>query len=514
PVEAIGVTAGETLYFSAREWCGKPDDAKRPNQLARAALLSAGDYQTRAPIFPEEARRSQTTVAAARVLDADGFLRGFLATHSIDGARAVVFFGEEAGYSSEHVTYFDALVKSQARDGKVVTINFDTAQSLLDSPAQAVKYTGGGGQGGDARLKDRFQPLLFGHFFNVEPVLEEFEILSYRTNVGDIDGYDAIKDKGVPLQWDGRAFSDYADYRLAALMDPPPPGQYMLGPQSRFALGDTPVGTVTCDGRGSTLFGAFSATTRSILRFILGSGKPLGLLFDEATFGLLPDDAIGLYVDGLEALTKEDIANALLAPFLAWVDTDPAGRVGIARAGDPDAGPPVDTLVEDDILEGWRVTPLDNPVRLSQEVTHGRNWRPMDPSEIADPAEQPLITADIFNALQREEEIEIAGDSGVIIPHPSAKAGPRIRGYFKEGQGAKDAASEIFAFFGKRLNRVALPVQTYRATNMQRGRRVAVVHAEITGGHAKNMTIFEINPSPSQGVTEIVGVMSEAPPEA
>ncbi|MGE0407984.1 MAG: hypothetical protein AB7P23_01830, partial [Amphiplicatus sp.] len=58
PVEAIGVTAGETLFFSDREWCGKPDDAKRPNQLARAALLSAGDYQTRAPIFPEEARRS------------------------------------------------------------------------------------------------------------------------------------------------------------------------------------------------------------------------------------------------------------------------------------------------------------------------------------------------------------------------------------------------------------------------------------------------------------------------
>jgi hypothetical protein len=504
PASALGAGAENTLFLSDREWCGRPDDFARPNQLAMPVLVSAGDTQARGPIYPEDTRRVQQTVSSVRFIDADGFFSAYLRDNAIDGGRVIAFFGEEAGYSADHVVYFDALVKDYERDGKEIIVTLDTAQSLLDAPALTAKYTGGGGELGDSYLKDAYIPAIFGYFYNAEPVLEDYLKQSYRLNIGDIDFIEDVKDRGVPLTFDGRHFETYADYILA---DDPDPGYYCTGPNSRFRLGEAPAGVLTVDGRGSKLFGAFSATTRAILRFILGGGQSLGYAFDEATFGFLPDDEIGLYLDGSEEVTREEIANALLAPYLAWIDTDPAGRLAVARAQDPETGAAVDALTEDDILEGWRETPLANPVRLSQEVTWGRNWRPMAPSEIADPANQPLISVEEFNRLQREEEVAIAGDLSLIVPYPSAKAGPRLRGYFRGEQAAKDAAQFLFDFFGKAMKQVAVPVQTYRAVNMQRGRIISITHAEITGGVPKNMTLFEINPSPSDGITELVGVM-------
>lgn len=503
-----GAGAAETLFLSDRFWCGSPHDTRRPNQRARARLLSAGDHEVKGPLYPEEARRAATTISSANILDGDGLIAGFLETQAIDGGRAVFSYGEEGGDAAEHIVYFEALVKSTARDGPVVTVSFDTAPSLLDAPAQTVKYSGAGGEGGDPRLKDRYVPLVYGPFFNVEPLLEETDILSYRTNVGDIDGYDVIKDRGVPLAWDGRTFADYPSYRNAMVAAPPAPGTYSLGPNSRFALGDAPAGIVTCDGRGSKLFGTYAATTSAILRFILAPQPALNVVFDESTFGFLPNDAIYLYLDGATAWTKAEIANALLAPYLAWLDIDAAGRIAVARAGDPDAGNPADTLTENDILDGWRLAALDNPIRFAQEVTWGRNWRPMGPAEIADPAEQPLISVDEWSRLQREEEIAAGGDASVLIPHPSAKAGPRLRGYFASEQPARTAADEIFALFGKELALAEIPVKLWRAYSLRRGARLAVVHPEMTGGKTKNMIITGMKPSPASGRMILSGAMS------
>jgi hypothetical protein len=161
-----------------------------------------------------------------------------------------------------------------------------------------------------------------------------------------------------------------------------------------------------------------------------------------------------------------------------------------------------------DIFDGWRLTALDNPIRSAQEVTWGRNWRPMAPDELADPAEQPLLPVAEWNRLQREEEIAQGGDASVLIPHPSAKPGPRIRGYFRLEQPAKTSADEIFALFGKDLAIAEIPVLLWRAHGLRRGARIAVSHPEITAGKVKNMTLIGTKPSPATGRIVLVGAMS------
>lgn len=502
---ALRTAGGDSILLSDADWCGRPDDPYRPHQAAIACLVSAGEFQTRAPLYPEETRRAQTTFASARLADGDGAFRAFLRTRSIEGQRAVAMFGEEGSYSSDHVRFFEALVKSVSWDGPDVTISFETADTLLGQPAQAVKWTGRGGEQGDARLKDRYVPLTFGRFFNVPAELEERDILSYRAHVGEIDAFTAVKDRAVPLQWDGRRFTSYAEYRLAAAPDP---GFYTVGP-GRFRLGDEPVGVVTCDGRGSILFGAYQATTKAVLRFILGSGQALGLLYDEATFGFLPDDEIQLYLSPDQAYAREEVCNALLAPYLAWIDVNSVGQIGIARAGDPDAGPAARLFGVDDILAPPRVAPVENVVRSSQEVTFARNWRPMTADEIADPADQPLVSVADFERLQQDELIAAEGDQSVAFAYPTASAGPRIRGYFTTEDGARNAASLIFQFFSKRLKFVTVKVKLFAALGLARGMRVDVDHPDVSGGAARRMTLLQINPSASSFTTELVGVMRD-----
>ena len=499
--EAVYAQPRVTLLLSDREWAGSPYDPFMPNREALPVLISAGGARKTAPLLPTEARRTAATAAEIKALDASGELRAFLASHSILGLRVRFFVGEEGGDSADHLTYFTGVMGEHSIDEDEVSIDVEALDGVLDRPAQHIGWTGAGGEQGDPALAGQTQPAVFGPFFNAPGTLEEYAILSYRAHFARIDRYDRIKDKGAPLLFDGRHFETYADYRLAPS---PPAGFYSTGPASRYRLGKKPAGVVTADGRGSVLFGAYQATKASFLLFLLrGALGGSDFQVDQGSFGALPTDDASLYLDGAEDYTIGDVANALLAEDLAWLDMSAQGRVSLGVLNEPDGGPPTDFFDDDDILPGWRLTPLGVKITHTQRVSYARNWRKMDVGEIVDPDANPDVDDDDFAALQRQEEWALWRDASLQLRVFGAKPGEDLRGYYTQKAPAERSARNIQTTFGRQRFLLEAEIPFGRAPLLTLGRRVQLTHERITMGKPKNMTWIEYAPDPMQGVTGV-----------
>ncbi len=498
--ELLGATS---VLFSDREWAGPPNDPGRPNQKARAVLIDAGDFTVRGPVYPEESRRAGTTFASVRFFDDERFFARFFSDHAIDGAECSFFVGEAGRGSDDTIRFFKTQLSGFSRNAEEVTLNLETGESFLDTPAQTARYAGSGGEGGDEPLKGRFIDLTFGDCFNVPATLENRGALIFRPHVADIDAHVAVRDSGVELPWDGRVLPSYAALEFD---DETPPGFYTKGPESRIKLADEPQGVVTMDVRGSTLFTGYQDSTAAILRFILSGGGSFAPVINAGTFGVLDNDAIGLFLPGDQEVTKADVANALLAPYLAWIDTDVMGRIVVAQLKNPRDAIVVDALGENDILENWELTEMERPVRFRQDVSYRRNFRRMTEAELVEPSPTGLSQI-LYDALREEELFASAGNLALSRIYKTEE-GAQLRGYFKTETSAKAAARRITDLFGQGLQLATIPVRFERALNLRRGDGVAVTHSDVTGGETKVLSIFGVSPGPSTGITELQGLMT------
>ncbi|MEM9014088.1 MAG: hypothetical protein AAGB02_03170 [Pseudomonadota bacterium] len=508
--EIGGIGPSDSFLFADSEWRGRPDDVFRSNQIANARLIKGGEFQTRAPISPFDVRRSQTTVASATLVDTDGFFGRLAKNYALGDMRATQFIGEEADKSDNHELVVNLIIKNVERDGEEARINFKAADTLLDRPAQTLRFTGDGGEGGDPQLKDRFKPLSFGYCYNVALTPVEADLNIFLSHgAGEIGGYDDIFDRRAPLAWDGRHFKTYTEFKLAAINAPATPGFYMLGPRSYVQIGQVNENSlITADLRGSVLYGDYDASTRAIWRwFVAGATGLGGALVDEGTFGVIPHDEIGIHLDGSQSYTIQNIGNSLLAPHLCWNDVDKFGRIAIARLVDPAGAAPLDVFDADDIFD-WRARPLDQDVWSFFELTYGRNWRKMSPSEIIDPA-SPQINQQTYERIQRVEETgDGYGDSKLKLRYPQANPSPQLRGYFRYQHHMRSAAQHIFNVFSKPLYELEIDVPYERAVNARRGFPYGIDHPDINEGRKENMSLFKVDPSSSDGFTTLGGIFA------
>lgn len=440
--ELPGAGSVDIEFLSDGEWCGRPDDFGAAHLEADPRLISAGDFETNLPYLPEQGRRAQSAVASIEAINADGYFDIFQSQRSIDGLIVQAHVGEVNGYSRQHILAYEALGRSISADFDRATFDIETVASLLDRSALTQTYDGNGGSSGDANLAGKRVPLCFGECFNITPDLESFANLIFRASAGAILDFTAVKDMGAPLTWDGVDHGDYASLANAVVA----PGMFTKATAiGRFKLGAEPAGIVTADVRGEILFGAYSARTADILvALALSAARLDASLINQASFGVLPTDDIGLYLDGSVDVTVADIFDALLTPFNGWYGAQRDRRLHVGVIASP-ASLASSWSIDEPSVFSIDFEEFDEPPRYGQAVTWGRNWTPMSEAELVDYSGGAITVAE-WNRLQRSEESYEAVDASVLIRHKAAFKGDAVRGYFAGEAGARAAADSWLAF--------------------------------------------------------------------
>lgn len=422
--ELAGGGSQEFLLLSDGDWCGRPDDFGAAHAEAIPILVDAGDIRIEIPYLPEADRRAATLVASIEAANDDAAYDLWPFERSVDGQEIVIEAGGRDGYSADRLLVARARGRSVRASPTRLTIELENAADLLDTPALRQKYAGNGGSTGDPNLAGKYLPLALGDCRNIAPDLERYALQIYRFSAGASSDVLAVRDRMVPLSWDGVDHADFTSLANASVA----PGFYTKATAiSRFRLGAPPAGIVTADVWGSTLFGNYSAASGDILSFLQRgvAGLP-DVLLNLGTLGVLPRYPIGIYLDGSQLFSVAALHNAILRPFNAHYGPLRDGRIGVGVVNADNFATALWRL-EGDNLSDIDPDEFDEPPRWRQSLSWGRNWKLMSAADIA--LENPAVTPEIAAFAQRETVLATAEDSSIRLRHTGALDGDTADGY-------------------------------------------------------------------------------------
>lgn len=447
-----GASADEVLFISDGVWCGRPDDFGAAHWEANPIVIEIGDLQDDIPYLPEQDRRATTTIASVRAANGDGALDDYLASRTTDGLLMRGFLAEDNGYSRDWLKLFEALGSSADPGLDECLFQIDSITSRLEVPALQQKFTGLGGSSGDARLADRYVPLMFGDGFNVPSVIESYADNIDRWSAGSLIDITVVKDKGAPLIWDGQDHADYVSLKNATVA----PGYFTKALAiGRSKRGSAALGKITGDIRAP-----YNTTAEVCLALARGAAALSEDLIDAGAWGVIPDYPIDLYLSGERQVQVDEIFDALLRPFNAWYGENGDARLTVGRVLSP-VGADYSWEVEGtEIYEGTLgVEKFDEQPRWRMGMSGARNWTPMTPDELVDWTENDNVSQADWERLQREYETAEAEDSAVKQRHPGAfdaleKYGA-LRTYFTDVDDLQLATQAVFEFLKRPMRKVS-----------------------------------------------------------
>lgn len=437
--------------FGDGEWCGRPDDFGAAHWEADPRIIDVGDFQESAPYLPDQDRRAATTTAAVRAANGDGALDHFFAERAIDGQYLTAYLAERGGYSRDWIRLFDAIALSADPGLDECRFDVDSVVNRLAVGVHRATYAGTGGAQGDSRLAGKFVPVAFGAAPNVEPDRESELDQIDRWHDGALIDVTMVRDRGAPIPWDGNNYETYSELKNAAVA----PGFFTKA----LGLGRTKRGSVAQGRITGDIVAPHNTASAILLALARGVAGLSEDLISAQSFGVLPDSAIDFFFKGDSQVLVEDVFDLVLRPFNAWFGASGDRRLTVGLIQSPLGA-----------AEEWRITDLDiddgslDPRRFDIPpvwrlgMTGVRNWTPMTPEELVDHTQNPDLSQETWEWLQREYQTVIVTDSAVRQRHAGAVNSYDVDGpvtsYLSDAGDLDAAARDLFAFISRPMRKV------------------------------------------------------------
>ncbi len=432
----------QTFLFGDGKWIGRPGDTLRRNRAADARLIASADLERQLPLGPENERRGEVAVGEIELANPDGGLDDLVGNFSIAGREVVVLLGPERGTSQDFRVVAQLFGAGFETDLNTVRVKVQSTQSLLTASVHQRTYTGAGGIDGDPELAETRVPVCYGECFNVTPLLFNRDQWIYVVHDGPILAVDALKERGLPLDYSGDDVANYAALRALSVAG----GEFAvctaLGMiKVGFGLGG-PAGPVTADVRGDRAGGSYVNDIGSILRRVAINRARLDQsLIDLTDLANLPNGAMGYYASGEQDLSASGMFDALLRSINGWYGTRRERTLRTGYIVPPERFTAARSYKANDALDLERV-PTELPPRYQQAVTYGKNWTVMalaDISEALD-ADERLRLQLPYNTLRKRSPEVRTRDLTAID-------GGTLETYFVEEDDAQEVLDRVLALF-------------------------------------------------------------------
>lgn len=316
------------------------------------------------------AGRSSVGYGEMTLINVDGGL-DYLNAYAFDGRSITIKAGDESAAYSSFITLFKGIVSHVDVEYSRVAFRIKDRIETLERPLQTITYLGNNslpnGLEGDASLKGRPKPLVYGEAKNVTPVLVNTSRLIYQVSSKAVAAISKVYDKGVELTYGG-AYTSQSDMET----NTPAAGHFKVWlAGGMFRLGSSAAGGVTCDVNAADRY--LSETLIALLTSANGIA-----LADIVTSDFLSITAAAFVVD-LYATEETTIAEAVDSVCSAvgvswWFDN--IGRFRTAQLSAPLSGS-VAILTEVEILSIDRnAAIIDSKPYLAWSINLGydKNW--------------------------------------------------------------------------------------------------------------------------------------------
>ena len=437
------LTLGEaTFRLSDGPWIGRPGDTLRPNTLYDARVISSADIERTLPLSPEANRRGETTVGEIQLANPDGALDDFISNYSIGGRPVSVYLGPSRGVFSDFRLVAQMFGLGFETDLNTVRLRVQSTAEYLKQPFHTRRYSGLGGRDGDPEIAERAVPVLYGECYNVSPVLINRDQWIYAVHDGPILAFDAIKERGLPLDFNGTDAASWTALRattvdLGEYATCNAEGMVKIG----FGVGG-PTGPVTCDVRGDKASSIYSAQIGEILLRLATNRARMDItLLDQIGFGNLPTGDVGYYSSGDTEPTVADVYDAMLRSINGWYGTKRNNVLRVGYVSPPErytAGRSYDRHGAINLEE----VPTEQPPRYEQTVTYAKNWTVMSEGDISE-----ALTSEERLRLQLGSSTLRKRSAEVRVRDLTAIIGDPIETFFVNEPDAQDVLDRVMALF-------------------------------------------------------------------
>lgn len=486
---------GGQMFFSSKNWIGRPDDPLRPNHAPKRRLVAAFRVRRSTPYFPNEESRIQTTIANATLTNPDGDLDFLAIEQTTEGYRAPIWHGPLDGDFGQMQRLVQPTVRGVETNGDELVIQFGTQATIFANLAlQRSRFDGTGGINGDLALKGTLKPMLFGSVFNMEPMTLYAAQLIHMVNAGPVSGIGPVWDGGaeIPFDQDFPTFEALAAATIA-------PGHYATCRIAGcFRLQIPPFRKLTCSVRGDVSGGVYRQDTGTILLHVLTtlSGRQTSL-FNISSFGQLSKAPIGFYNERRD-YTVEDFINLLLRPENAVLGETQTGLIGIIKHRPPRTQSALRVLRPRASQVDSRL--LDYIPYASQTVRYGRNWAPLAESDFAsgvgDIARQPF----------RDQWQTVRDTSGLISGFSNVASQEGVKDTFwarDESAAAQTQANEDIQMFGRATVGLTIRGLGREAFGIRDGEVVNLVVNKFGFENGRNVVVVGVDQSAKGEVVDL-----------
>lgn len=426
-----------------------------PNRHFPPVLARSFSLQVSAFAGQEPSGRSRAGAGTVEIIN-DGSLDG-LTELAWDGRAVRLFVGDSGQPFSSFQLVYQCTVDGMQWNEEGISLNLADRQLIFDQPLQSDLFDGTGGLAGSEELSGRAKPQVYGAFFNVAPVLIDPLNLIYQIHDRQMAAVSAVRDNGAGLQPAGEVsalgLDEVGDWSPGS---PDDDGTFITDlSRGLIRLASSPVGQITCDGRGDAAGGYVETTADIVRRIALGRGpsrlivEPTGL--DQAAF----DDLNGKQPAPIQYVAKDGVTMArafdeLLGPIGGFWGFTRDGRFTVGRLDVPALANA--TITEKDIVEAG----------LSREPMGRASWRRQVGWKLNNHPQPVDGLAAVLSESEKETysaEIRFATAENINIRTENKLAEPfSIHAFFTVEADAQAEAERQLAFYGAEPGRWRVPL--------------------------------------------------------
>lgn len=321
--------------------------------------------------------------------------------------------------------------------------------AIFDRPLLTATYGGTGGLDGDVSVTGALKRQGYGQVQNAEGVLINAGLLIWQMHDGRIFAVDAVRDKGVPLDFS----ADYDDYDALAAASIGA-GEYATClAYGLIRLGASPDGRVTCDFRGDAAGGVYVDAAADIIERIattrLSGANLASEEIDQTAFDALnaAQPASLQYYTGDRNPTVADVLTEIMGTVGGWYAFTREGLLTVRRLESPSS--PTFTMDAANASAVSRMTVEREPPSWRERVEFGRPWVIQSGDDLAG-----SVSAEDRERWGRQRFAE-ARDTSIRQRHRLARSNETPALFVHESD-AQAEADRLLNFWGIRRDRFTI----------------------------------------------------------
>ena len=446
-------------YVSNVGYIASPTDPVAPNRSYPDWLVTVPEVRQSLPdgLFG----RSAIGWSEAVISNPNGVRDAWL-DDAWDGRAVRILVGDTSWSLDQFQAVFIGVATGlQTTPEGALRLEMSDPREQLNRPVQAALLTTG------ARVGEPV-PLCFGTVFNIEPVLIDPVLHTYRVHESAVAGIDEVYVGGLPVS-------------------------YTSHPDGTFSLNVFPAGRVTCDVRGGVIGGVAIHRADQLLRHF---AERVGVTqFDDgslATLATFAPQSLGVYLpDRANAI---DVLDQVAASVGAWWGFDGLGKITAAVA---QPGVPVLTLIPDDSAQFSLQIDRIDPPNWRRRIGYRRNYAVQTDGLFA------AVDESVRARLGREWDVAEASAPSTRTLHPLATDPDLEPTFLVLGYESRAEAARRLALFGVPAKRVRMSAFA-RAWALRPGQTVRVIHPRFGLALGRDCLVTEVRRRVSSRTTELL----------